>query len=655
MESQKKYYLNDALTPFLGIMIIVIIVDYLFYAGLLNPAYYAEQNNILFETAIIFKKYLHSEIQLIRAVYVFLLVLGILLIDRIKVSSNLNRKRKFINQILFVITTPIFIYGYTNLYFYDLYFYPVLFVSHIFITTIAITPYKTQFKDENIFGISNLKDKEGYHFSFKVENNKTLTFQNISDHFWIEGGTGSGKSDTFLKSFIKQAYNLNMCGVIYDLEGNPLHDDAPILGRIAYKCYLDNLKKYNNAEFIKKKTNIPFIYRKEKLVKFAFLNFADPTRSVRVNPLSKKYITDASDVSSTVNGFMETLLNKNEKKGGNNDFWDKYGMSFVRSIALRLHYSYPEYLSLPHIICLATYPDDKKIFTWLEAERRVHQDLAGLLSAFKGGASSTLASAKVSGQVPLSDMSTPEAFWILSKDEFNLDLSNRNNPYILVIGNDPDMYKKELYAPSVSVILKTIMTKMHRSRNHPSIFHFDEFPSVKINGIDDFMSQVRKKKISVILGLQGFEQAKRDYGEENARNMRNNANNRAFGRTGSTDTIKHLMDVLGDKEMKSTSHTTSTDNLSINESVKKEKVLQPRTIAGQSTGHFVGQVANGNPPFYFTQFKRNNVEGIDIPQFSNYVTTKDENMNYKIMKNLSVKNKEKILDEAYSIIDNYFK
>ncbi len=646
MESQKKYHLNDVLTILISLFIMVIIFDFLLYTGIINPFL----NDILTEISLTFKNHVHQEIIFIRGLYVFVLILGVLLIERIDISSKLSLSKKRVFQFLFVIITPLFIYGYTGFYYYDIYLYPSIFVSHIFITTIAISPFKNEFKNEDIFGVSNLKNK--YQFVFKLKNNKTLTFHNIFSHFWIEGGTGSGKSDTFLKFMIKQSYDMNLAGVIYDLEGNPRHADSPILGRIAYKYYKNNNNKTvkNNHSFFHKL----FFKKKEKPVKFAFLNFGDPTRSVRINPLAPRYVEKDSDVAAVINGFMETLLNKSNKKGGQNDFWDKYGVSYVRSIALRLYYSYPQYLTLPHIICLATYPDDKKMFTWLEHDRRVHQDMASLLSAYKGGANSTLASAKVSGQVPLSDMSTAEAFWVLSKDDFDLNVTNPENPYILVVGNDPDMYRRKLFAPAISVIFKTIMTKMHRSKNHPGIFHFDEFPSVKVLNIDQFMSEIRKKKICVILGLQGYEQAKDNYGDETAKNMKTNSNNRAIGRTGSEATIKFVMDMLGDKEMKSTSHTTSVDSKSINESVKREKVLQPRLISAQATGHFLGWVADGKPPYFFTQFKRANFEGEAIPQFSNYITTKDEDMNYKIMNNLAEHNKKRILDEAYSIIEDFF-
>ncbi len=56
----------------------------------------------------------------------------------------------------------------------------------------------------------------------------------------------------------------------------------------------------------------------------------------------------------------------------------------------------------------------------------------------RGGAMEQLQGQIASAKIPLSRMISPQLYWVMSGDEFTLDINNPDDPKVLVVGNNPD-------------------------------------------------------------------------------------------------------------------------------------------------------------------------------------------------------------------------
>lgn len=85
--------------------------------------------------------------------------------------------------------------------------------------------------DKSIFGVSH--EKSEFYFDFEtVEGN--LRIHKPQQNLYIDGGPGSGKSESWIKGIIYQCAERNYAGFVYDWEGDPSKPGSPILSRIAY-------------------------------------------------------------------------------------------------------------------------------------------------------------------------------------------------------------------------------------------------------------------------------------------------------------------------------------------------------------------------------------------------------------------------------------
>lgn len=120
--------------------------------------------------------------------------------------------------------------------------------------------------EKSIFGISH--ETSDFYFSFETANGP-LVVHKPQQNMYIDGGPGSGKSESWIKGIIYQCAERNYAGFVYDWEGDPTKKGSPILSRIAY----------GSIEHFKAK--------KQPTPNFAFINFVDMSRTVRVNVLSE--------------------------------------------------------------------------------------------------------------------------------------------------------------------------------------------------------------------------------------------------------------------------------------------------------------------------------------------------------------------------------
>jgi len=525
---------------------------------------------------------------------------------------------------------------------WDYFIYPLAFFL-IFPSTIlaAAALLKSKFREEKFFGgASCLPAQDNFYYEYNTKEGK-LRIHKPEENIFIDGGPGSGKSHYLIKFNINQAAKNQYAGVIYDYEGDPTKEGCPILTNIVYSSVVDAASKNPNYK-----------------MKFAFLNFTDMSKTVRVNILSKRYFTE-QNAQLLINNIATCIMKNLEPSWKEKtDFWANNAINFFSSVMYMLYKNYSDQglNTLPHAISLCL-SDADTVFRFLSSDDEISKTMAPMISAWKMGAEQQTAGAVSSAQLPLSLLYHKEIFWVLGADEYNLDITNRENPSLLCIGNSPEL--KVSISPAISSIFVVVMNQMNNSGKYKSIFCIDELPTINLFGLDNFISTARKHRVSTVLAIQDFSQLVRDYGEKSGTIIRSNCGTRFQGKTGNMKTCEEVSQMLGDIKKENLSFSNqSGGSTSTTESLQREKVLQPRDISAQESGHFFGVISNGQPPFIFTDFmpfhKEVPLKINQVPPFAYKIKTKSEEENQKIHNALVKENFKKIENEIAELLEQFY-
>lgn len=577
---------------------------------------------------------INNNIYTIRGIYVFLIFLACYLTPAIFLKRSLTENWKIFSVSFALLFSVLIVIGSSNNNFYNQWIYPIILMTHLPLAALTILSLKTtNLNNEELFkGVT--KRKSDFYFEFKTEYG-SMRVHSPQQNIWIDGGPGSGKSGTFINSIIIQSATRGYAGWIYDYEGDPTQENSPILSRIAYTALL-NAKKNNP---------------KLKL-EYAFINFTDMMKTVRVNVLSDKYY-NPNNASLFIRNIAITLMKNLEPSWKEKtDFWANNAINYVYSVAYKCYKDRDKGINtLPHVISICLSECDA-VFRWIKEDKEIAKNMASMISAWELGAQQQTAGAVSSAQLPLVLLNNKYIYWVLSAkpdEEFNLDITNKKKPILLCIGNAPSI--REAISPAISSIASVIMEQMNQPGKNKSIFCADEFPTINLHNIDIFSSTARKHKVATILALQSYKQAVRDYGKDSAEIIRDNCGTQFYGMTNSRETAEGIEKLLGEIKQINYSFTDqSSGEGSESQSYQKEKVLKARDVAGQPTGHFFGKVANGKPPYLYSQFNYTAIESIEIPDFSKLVNTGDKSKDREIMEKIIQQNYERIEKETEEIL-----
>ena len=120
-----------------------------------------------------------------------------------------------------------------------------------------------------------------------------------------------------------------------------------------------------------------------------------------------------------------------------------------------------------------------------------------------------------SAKIPLSRMISPQLYWVMTGDDFTLDLNNPEHPKILCVGNNPD--RQNIYSAALGLYNSRIVKLVNKKGQLKSSIIIDELPTIYFRGIDNLIATARSNKVAVCLGFQDFSQLTRDYGEKRRR------------------------------------------------------------------------------------------------------------------------------------------
>jgi type IV secretory pathway TraG/TraD family ATPase VirD4 len=212
-----------------------------------------------------------------------------------------------------------------------------------------------------------------------------------------------------------------------------------------------------------------------------------------------------------------------------------------------------------------------------------------LYPAYLNDAMEQLEGQIASAKIAMARLSSPQLYYVLSGNDFTLDINNPNEPKIVCMGNNPQ--KIQIYGAVLSLYVSRLVKLVNQKGKLKSSLIFDEFPTIYLNNMDSLIATARSNKVATCLGIQDFSQLRKDYGREQADVILNITGNIVSGQvTG--DTAKQLSERFGKIMQDRESLSINSGDTSISRSKQLESAVPPSKISSLSSGEFVGMVAD---------------------------------------------------------------
>ncbi|MBP1222353.1 hypothetical protein JOD96_000915 [Flavobacterium sp. 1355] len=400
-----------------------------------------------------------------------------------------------------------------------------------------------------------------YYLKDKIRN----SWINIINPFralMVLGTPGSGKSYFVIRHVITQHIQKGFSMFVYDFK----YDD---LSKIVYNTF-------ENYKHVYKIT--PKCY---------FINFDNIMH--RCNPLDPQSMEDITDASESARTILMGLNREWIKRQG--DFFVESPINFLSAVIWYLRrYKDGEFCTLPHVIELMQLEYDL-LFTMLRTEKEIEVLINPFINAYLNDAMDQLEGQIATAKIAMARLSSPSLYYVLSGNDFTLDINNPQEPKIVCMGNNPQ--KIQIYGAVLSLYVNRLVKLVNKKGKMKSSLIFDEFPTIYLNNMDSLIATARSNKVATCLGIQDFSQLRKDYGREQADVIMNITGNIISGQvTG--DTSKQLSERFGKIMQDRESISINSGDTSISRSKQLESAIPPSKISALSSGKFVGMVAD-NP------------------------------------------------------------
>lgn len=247
-----------------------------------------------------------------------------------------------------------------------------------------------------------------------------------------------------------------------------------------------------------------------------------------------------------------------------------------------------KYCTFPHAIEFLN-KSYEQIFPIMSSYPELENYLSPFLDAWLAGAADQLMGQIASAKIPLSRMISPALYWVMSADEFSLDINNPEAPKLLCIGNNPN--RQAIYGAALGLYNSRIIKLVNKKGMMKSSIIIDELPTVFIKGLDNLIATARSNKVAVLLGFQDFSQLIRDYTDKEAKVIINTVGNIFSGQVVG-ETAKTLSERFGKILQKRQSMTINRNDKSTSISTQMDSMIPPSKISGLTQGMFVGSVAD---------------------------------------------------------------
>ena len=458
---------------------------------------------------------------------------------------------------------------------------------------------------------------------------------------WVVGTPGSGKTFSIIEPFIRQHSAKGFSMVVYD-----------------YKFPTLATKLYYHYKLNQKQGKLP------QGCKFNIVNFVDVEYSKRVNPIQLKYINSLAAASETAETLLESLQKgKKEGGGGSDQFFQTSAVNFLAACIyffcnwekepydkdgniltaeknqdpqtkrmiptgrvfdangneVEPAYWLGRYSDMPHILSFLN-ESYQTIFEVLETDNEVAPLLGPFQTAMKNKAFEQLEGMIGTLRVYTSRLATKESYWVFHKDgdDFDLKVSDPNNPSYLVIANDPEM--ESIIGALNALILNRLITRVNSGlgKNVPVSIIVDELPTLYFHKIDRLIGTARSNKVSVALGFQELPQLEADYGKVGMQKIITTVGNVVSGSARSKETLEWLSsDIFGKVVQLKKGVTIDRDKTSIDLNENMDSLVPASKISDMPTGWVCGQTARD-----FVQTKVGPNGSMNIQESEEFKTSK---------------------------------
>ncbi|MBS1918258.1 MAG: YWFCY domain-containing protein [Bacteroidetes bacterium] len=378
----------------------------------------------------------------------------------------------------------------------------------------------------------------------------------------VIGSPGAGKSYFVIQHIIKQHIQKGFAMFIYDFK----FDD---LSKIAYNYFL----KYKNN------------YDVEPT--FHVISFDDIQRAHRCNPLDPSTMHDITDAAESARTMMLSINRNWINRQG--DFFVESPINFLTAVIWYLRkYQNGEFCTLPHMIEFIQLPYEK-LFTILRTEPEIEVLINPFINALVNDVMDQLEGQIGGAKISVSKLSSPDLYYVLSGNDFSLDINDPEKPKIVCAGNNPQ--KQLVYNTVLSLYIARLIKLINKKDKLKSSLVFDEFPTIYINSIDILIATARSNKVSTTLAVQDLSQLRKDYGKEQADVIMNIAGNVVCGQVMG-DTAKQMSERFGKIMQQRESISINSSDTSLSQSLQMDTAIPASKITSLSSGEFVGMVAD---------------------------------------------------------------
>lgn len=380
--------------------------------------------------------------------------------------------------------------------------------------------------------------------------------------FIVSGSPGAGKSWFVILPLMKQLIEKGYGMFVYDFK----YDD---LSKSAYNWLQINLHKFKYP---------PSFYA---------INFDNLSCSHRCNPLDPMAMHDITDATESARTILLGLNREWIKKQG--DFFVESPINFVTAVIWFLRsYENGKYCTLPHAIELMQ-ADYEDLLPVLNTVPEIEVLVNPFITAFRNDAMEQLEGQVASAKIGMARLASPQLYWVLSGNDFTLDINNPEKPKIVCIGNNPE--KQGIYGAVISLYVSRLVKLVNKKNRQKCALVFDEFPTLFFNNMDSLIATARSNKVATILGMQDFSQLRKDYGKEQADVIVNICGNIISGQVMG-ETARLLSDRFGRIMQDRESFSDNGTGTSISRSKHLEAAIPASRISALSSGEFVGMVAD---------------------------------------------------------------
>ncbi|GAB2590635.1 type IV secretory system conjugative DNA transfer family protein [Spirosoma areae] len=419
-------------------------------------------------------------------------------------------------------------------------------------------------------------------FSFKTVHSDmpTMYLTNPYRGVLVIGGAGSGKSASLIEPIIIQSIQQGFAGILYDFK-------FPSLAKIA---------KYAEDTY-------------KTPTKLYYIDLEDLNRSHRVNPLRPDLMRTQSYADECAKCILNNLKPESIQKS---DYWTDEATSYLTAVIWFLREEYPNFCTLPHVVSLVL-EDTVKVVELLSTNAETRGTVASLRGAIERKAEAQVAGIDSTLKTALRKINTKETAWVLSGDDFNLNINDPEEPKFVTLGNYDGL--KGVFGPILALIATVALKQMNKPNKQKSVVILDEAPTIYIPNLEHIPATARANKVATVYAAQDLSQIENAYGRLKKDTLVANLSNQFWGRVGLVSTAQYVAELWGKHEVLQTTQSVSksTNGVTIfsqpsfskskSESLQERQRIQINDITELSEGEFFGQLVESDHSSFKAQFQ----------------------------------------------------